>query len=98
MIDTKGMITVAEAAKRMNRSIEQVRRKLREGKLKGQRIGNQWFVEEDGVQSRKTTKPLIPLEVMAEVDELRRQVAERNPGYVFDAVEMVRRSREEDLP
>ena len=45
MIDTSGMITVAEAAKRMNLSIEQVRRKLREGKLKGQRIGNQWFVD-----------------------------------------------------
>jgi excisionase family DNA binding protein len=46
MIETEGMITVAEAAKRLNRSIEQVRRYLREGKLKGQRIGNQWFVDE----------------------------------------------------
>ncbi len=44
MIDTDGTITVAEAAKRMNLSIEQVSRKLREGKLKGQHIGNQWFV------------------------------------------------------
>jgi excisionase family DNA binding protein len=45
MIDTDGMITVAEAAKRLNRSIEQVRRYLREGKLKGRRVGNQWFVD-----------------------------------------------------
>jgi len=40
------MITVAEAARRLGRSIEQVRRYLREGKLKGQRIGQQWFIEE----------------------------------------------------
>lgn len=40
----EGMITVQEAARRLNRSIEQVRRYLREGKLKGQRIGQQWFI------------------------------------------------------
>ncbi|HEU4759692.1 MAG TPA: helix-turn-helix domain-containing protein [Dehalococcoidia bacterium] len=42
----EGMISVAEAARRLGRSIEQVRRYLREGKLKGQRIGQQWFIEE----------------------------------------------------
>jgi excisionase family DNA binding protein len=98
MIDTKGMITVAEAAKRMNRSIEQVRRKLREGKLKGQRVGNQWFVDEEGLRRLGAKEPLIHPEVIAEVDRLRREAAERNPGYVWDAVEMVQRSREEDLP
>ena len=96
MIDTKGMITVAEAAKRMNRSIEQVRRKLREGKLKGQRIGNQWFVEEDSLTyARPARKPLIPPAVMEEVRAVAQRIAEQNPGYVFDPVEMVRRSREE---
>jgi excisionase family DNA binding protein len=43
------MITVQEAARRLNRSIEQVRRYLREGKLKGQRIGQQWFIEESAL-------------------------------------------------
>ncbi|MEX0800100.1 MAG: helix-turn-helix domain-containing protein [Dehalococcoidia bacterium] len=42
----EGAISVAEAARRMRRSIEQVRRYLREGKLKGERIGQQWFVDE----------------------------------------------------
>ena len=98
MIDTKGMITVAEAAKRMNRSIEQVRRKLREGKLKGQRIGNQWFVDEESLRKLRAKEPLIPREVIEEVRRLREETARQNPGYVFDAVEMVRRSREEDLP
>ena len=46
MTQTGGFITVAEAARRLNRSIEQVRRYLREGKLKGARVGQQWFIEE----------------------------------------------------
>lgn len=98
MIDRTGMITVAEAAKRMNRSIEQVRRKLREGKLKGQRIGNQWFVEEASLRKLQANEPLIPRETIERVRRLREETGRQNPGYVFDAIEMVRRSREEDLP
>jgi excisionase family DNA binding protein len=52
MVSLDGMITVAEAARRLGRSIEQVRRYLREGKLKGQRIGGQWFVEEASLPLR----------------------------------------------
>jgi excisionase family DNA binding protein len=91
------MITVAEAAKRLDRSIEQVRRKLREGKLKGQRIGNQWFVDEGSLRKLRTKRPLIPPELMAEVDALRREIAERNPGQVWDAVQMVNEVREADF-
>ena len=52
MIPLDGMITVAEAAQRLGRSLEQVRRYLREGKLKGQRVGGQWFVEEASLPPR----------------------------------------------
>jgi excisionase family DNA binding protein len=52
MIPLEGMVTVAEAARRLGRSLEQVRRYLREGKLKGQRIGGQWFVEEASLPSQ----------------------------------------------
>src|SRR3990170_908131 len=52
MLSLEGMITVAEAARRLGRSLEQVRRYLREGKLKGQRIGGQWFVEEASLPLR----------------------------------------------
>ncbi len=96
MIDTDGMITAADAAQRLQLSLEQVRRKLREGKLKGQRVGNQWFVDESAIERRQATKePLISRELMAEIDEIGRRIAERNPGYVFDPVEMVQRVREE---
>ena len=45
----EGYITVPEAAERLSRSTEQVRRYLREGKLAGRRIGNQWFIREPAV-------------------------------------------------
>ena len=39
------LVTVAEAAARLERSTEQVRRYLREGRLTGRRLGGQWFIE-----------------------------------------------------
>lgn len=39
------LLSVGDAAKRLERSTEQVRRYLREGRLQGQRIGGQWFIE-----------------------------------------------------
>ena len=47
--EMEGYITVPEAAERLSRSTEQVRRYLREGKLAGRRIGNQWFIREPAV-------------------------------------------------
>jgi excisionase family DNA binding protein len=96
MIDTSGMITVAEAAKRLDLSIEQVRRKLREGKLRGQRIGNQWLVDETACQKlAEKPRPLIPRELLARMDRVRETIAKENPGVAFDAVAMVRRHRDE---
>ncbi len=46
MSNPERMITVQQAARRLGRSIEQVRRYLREGKLRGERIGQQWFIDE----------------------------------------------------
>ena len=46
MVDTAtGMMTVREVAAELDRSIEQVRRYIREGKLPAQKIGMQWFVD-----------------------------------------------------
>ncbi|MCO5215288.1 MAG: helix-turn-helix domain-containing protein [Thermomicrobiales bacterium] len=43
-------LSVAETAKALDRSTEQVRRYLREGRLPGQRIGGQWFIEASAVR------------------------------------------------
>lgn len=39
------LYSVADAARKLERSTEQVRRYLREGRLAGQRIGGQWFID-----------------------------------------------------
>jgi excisionase family DNA binding protein len=44
-MDQLDLLSVAEAARRLNRSTEQVRRYLREKQLRGHRIGGQWFIE-----------------------------------------------------
>jgi excisionase family DNA binding protein len=38
-------VSVHEAARLLDRSTEQVRRYLREGRLTGRRIGGQWFID-----------------------------------------------------
>jgi excisionase family DNA binding protein len=92
MVTLEGMITVPEAARRLNRSIEQVRRYLREGKLRGQRIGNQWFVEEHSLE-RGRGEPLVPPELLERIRRTREEIR-RRAGHDFDVVEMIRRSRE----
>ena len=92
MITLEGMITVTEAARRLNRSTEQVRRYLREGKLKGQRIGNQWFVEERTLEASRD-KPLVPPELVERIRR-RREAIRRRIGPDFDVVELIRQSRE----
>ncbi len=92
MVSLEGMITVAEAARRLNRSIEQVRRYLREGRLKGQRIGNQWFVEEGAVKAPEG-EPLVPPELVERIRR-RREAIRRRIVHDLDVVELIRQSRE----
>jgi excisionase family DNA binding protein len=47
----RDLITVADAARELSRSTEQVRRYLREGRLAGRRMGGQWFIERSAVES-----------------------------------------------
>jgi len=45
-MDTQqNLYSVADAARLLERSTEQVRRYLREGRLDGRRIGGQWFID-----------------------------------------------------
>jgi excisionase family DNA binding protein len=47
----RDLMTVADAARELSRSTEQVRRYLREGRLAGRRMGGQWFIERAAVES-----------------------------------------------
>jgi len=48
-VDGQALVTVAEAARRLERSTEQVRRYLREERLTGRRIGGQWFIDDEAL-------------------------------------------------
>jgi len=45
MDEERSLLSVSDAAQRLQRSTEQVRRYLREGRLQGRRFGGQWFIE-----------------------------------------------------
>ncbi|MBI4499273.1 MAG: hypothetical protein HY689_15405 [Chloroflexi bacterium] len=79
----------------LRRSVEQVHRYLREGKLRSQRIGNQWFVDRAALPSNG--RPSRSTERMALLEEVRRnrEVILREAGCLFDGAELVRASREE---
>ncbi len=47
----RNLYSVADAARQLERSTEQVRRYLREGRLQGRRIGGQWFIDREALDS-----------------------------------------------
>jgi excisionase family DNA binding protein len=96
MITLEGMITVAETARRLNRSTEQVRRYLREGKLRGQRIGNQWFVEESAARDSMTTRYEQQMEVLQRIRENREAIL-RESGLQPRGAEIIRQVREDRM-
>lgn len=49
--NTTDMLSVAETARLLGRSTEQVRRYLREGVLPGRRVGGQWFVSQTDAEA-----------------------------------------------
>ncbi len=52
----RGLLSVADAARHLQRSTEQVRRYLREGRLPGRRIGGQWFIERSALNAFTSTR------------------------------------------
>ena len=98
-IDTSGYITVADAARQLNLSIEQVRRKLRDGKLRGHRVGNQWFVEERPLgEASQEHAPMFSPDVIAGIHRLQDEIAEYNRAQgnpPIDVLELIRQHREE---
>ena len=89
----EGMITVQDVAKRLGRSLEQVRRYLRAGKLTGERIGNQWFIREGAVMyevGRKEEEEMAPSGYSG-----LRTIREMSAQERWEFLERVNRRREE---
>ncbi len=53
MLTTKDMVPLHEASMELQRSLEQVRRYVREGKLRAHKIGMQWFVARSDLEKFK---------------------------------------------
>ncbi len=51
----RDLVSVADAARLLKRSTEQVRRYLREGRLSGRRMGGQWFIERSAISAFSNT-------------------------------------------
>lgn len=54
------MLTVPEAAKRVGRNPETIRRWIREGKLPAARVGTQYLVDEEALDEVVGTPGLLP--------------------------------------
>lgn len=83
------MKTVQEAAKELGLSIEQVRRHLREGKLLGQKLGQQWFIEETSLEEMKN--PGSQIRALSEARRIRWKIKERHGN--IDILELIDLSR-----
>lgn len=96
MITSEEFVTVAEAARILHRSIEQVRRYLREGKLPGQRIGGQWSIPRSALKSPEDGDAIYQrrMKLLKEVQELRQKIYAET-GRLFDGAELVNQIREE---
>lgn len=82
-------LTVSETATYLGRSIEQVRRYLRDGALAGYRVGQQWFVPADAAATFKEERDLLSegeamearKELLQELKALRADL-QRKYGYL----------------
>jgi len=54
------MLTVPEAARRVGRNPETVRRWIREGRLRSERVGTQHLVDEEALDALALAPELIP--------------------------------------
>ena len=55
MLPIEDMFTVPNAARRLQVNQETVRRRIRDGSLQAQKLGNQWFISLEDLDTFKAT-------------------------------------------
>lgn len=92
MVEPGETLTLKEVARELGRSLEQVRRYVREGKLPAQKLGMQWFVSRRALavfqgNGAKVTQP----DILARIRALREQIRARVGS--IDVVELLDEDR-----
>jgi excisionase family DNA binding protein len=92
MADAEDKLPLKEVARQLGRSLEQVRRYVREGKLPAEKLGMQWFVERGALEAFTSTRGgATKQDVLARAWALQERIRKR-VGW-FNVVELVEESR-----
>lgn len=92
MVELSDKLTLKEVARELNRSLEQVRRYVREGRLPAQKLGMQWFVERRdldafksaaGKESKESWEELL-LKIRANREAIRKRVGNLDIDRLLD--------------
>ena len=93
MADINSELTLLQVSRELDRSLEQVRRYVREGKLPAHKLGMQWFVKSRDLKAFKHgEKRATRGEVLERARSLRESIKAR-VGYL-DVVDLLDKSRE----
>ena len=92
MTNAEDKLTVIEVARELNRSLEQVRRYVREGQLPGEKLGRQWFVERKAPEDFQARHAGQSTDVLTRARGLRESIKKR--VGTFNVAEMVAESRQ----
>lgn len=86
-------LAIKDVARALSRSLEQVRRYIREGKLPAEKLGMQWFVDPEDLDAFKGVLGTpTGLDALARASSLRKSIEER--GGRFEIVALLDESRE----
>jgi excisionase family DNA binding protein len=99
MAEAENKLPLKEVARQLGRSLEQVRRYVREGKLPAQKLGMQWFVDRPALEAFAIANGRVVKEdVLARAKALRERIRARvGQMDVVEFLEESRRSRDFDL-
>ena len=96
MVEPGETLTLKEVARELGRSIEQVRRYVREGKFPAQKLGMQWFVSRRALEAFQGNGDRVAqADILARIRALREQIKDRIG--LLDVVELLEESRRRDL-
>jgi len=96
MNDPTDDLTLLQVARELNRSLEQVRRYVREGKLRAHKQGMQWFVGHRDLRAFKLGRKGATREHVLEGVKVLRESIERRVGRV-DVDSLLEESRQRRL-